>query len=77
MKETMFILSTLLLLVVVIFMLAVRDAKTKTNVAASELHARDRYAVAEMIEKEMKEKQRQLKLDQLPEKQKKNRQLVF
>lgn len=58
MKESAFLLITLIVLIIVVFIAAVWDAMTKDNPSESELHARDRYAVAEKIDKELKDKQR-------------------
>ena len=52
MKEMIFLLSVLFISVVVLFIAALWDAMTKGNATESELHARDRYAVAEKIQKE-------------------------
>ncbi|HEY3369301.1 MAG TPA: hypothetical protein VGK10_00555 [Prolixibacteraceae bacterium] len=52
----MFLAILLAIFVLVVFVSALYDAMTNPLAKESELHARDRYAVAEMIEKELKEK---------------------
>jgi hypothetical protein len=73
MKESSFLLITLVVLIIVIFIAAVWDAMTKENSSESELHARDRYAVAEKIDKELKDKHRK----RISRKRTKKKEFVF
>ena len=64
MKEIMYLLISLVVCFIVILIFVFWDRRTKGDNSGSELHARDRYAVAEKINQELKDKHRSI----IPEK---------